>query len=181
MRVFARFVGAGLVVALTTGLVLGQDPPPPASDEIATITRAQIVITSLIGRAFTEDADLRARLDAFEDAQRQAMVARDPQTTARLARMAELEALHDDVTATDASPDVDALLAEGRTLRDALRGTAVEVRADPAVATAATDLLAALRPHFGNLAEVDPDLGAMVADDDLLLELLSVVRLVSRR
>jgi len=170
------------LAAFQAAAVRAQDQPsqPPVPDEIAAITRAQIIIMGLIGRAFTEDADLRARLDAFEEAQERAMVARNPQTAQRLARMAELEALHDQAVSTSGAPDANALLAEGRTLRDALRATAAEVRTDPSVAGAADALLAALRPHFGDLNDVDPDLGALVARDDLLLELLSVARLVSR-
>ena len=189
------FKYAPAVVAVGTACVLlgmplqAQDrlPPPPdpaalreaVPPQFTEISRVQAVLLQLLSRAFALNPGLHDLRRAFAEAQESAMVALDPATTGRLARMAELQRAHDDVAARDESPDVAALLDEGRQLRIALAATAAEARRQPAVAQAADALLAALRAQFAELDAIDPETVRLVSESDRLIDLISVIALVA--
>lgn len=176
---------AGAVVTIVVVSASAQDQPPPADSEAPRlpiamrypeIMQAQRALMRLMSEAFRIDEGLHELRAEFEEAQRKAMEALDPQTTQRLERLSELQAMHDDIVANQEFPDVDALLAEGRQLRRALQATAAEARRRPEVAKRASTLASALEARF---QQIDPESFQLLAQHDRWIEAVWAALLVS--
>ena len=120
----------------------------------AEVMRAQRVLTSLLSESLRLDPGLNKLREQFELTQREAMISLDPATTGRMQRMAELQTLYTDISATQQRPDVGALLNEGRQIQRQLQATAAEARKQPQVAAQATVFANALETRF---RQIDPE------------------------
>jgi hypothetical protein len=171
-----------LTVSLThSGPVIGQgtpgdsdDVPPAIRDHYVEIVRAQAVLVQ-IPRMIMQDEALKAEHLAFAEALERAMVALDPETTPRLERVGDLQR-----QAAAAPGSQEALLAEGRRLRDALLATAEKALNQPSVVAAAEPLVASLTAAFVQLENVDPETLSLVTDDELLLGSLTAMTIFGR-
>jgi hypothetical protein len=103
-------------------------------------------------------------------------VALDPATSGRLERMAELQAMYDEIATTEDRPDVGALLDEGRQLRRQLQATAVQARKQPEVAAQASAFADALEARF---RQIDPDSFEILARHEGWIEAVWAALLVS--
>ncbi len=178
----ALICAVAVSMAATAG---GQEQPPGENSESVResvmlrypeIIRAQQAVMSLLSRALSTDPGLDELRVEFEQAQAEAMVALDPLTTQRVERMAELQALYDQVVATEKTPDISTLLEEGRQLRKALQETAVQARRKPEVAKKADAFASALELRF---QQIDPEAFALLAPYDGWVEAVWAALLVS--
>ncbi|HSL16397.1 MAG TPA: hypothetical protein VLB51_00660 [Methylomirabilota bacterium] len=171
-----------LTVSLAhSGPVIGQGTPgdsdavPPAiRDHYAEIIRAQAVLVQ-VPRMIMQDEALKAQHLAFAEALEQAMVALEPETTRRLERVGDLQR-----QAAGAPGSQEALLDEGRRLRDALLATAEKALNQPSVVAAAEPLLASLTAAFEQLGGVDPQTLKIVTDEGLLLKSVTAMTVFGR-
>jgi hypothetical protein len=175
-------LAVALAVSLTQpGLVIGQgssgdsdDVPPGIREHYAEILRAQAVLLQ-IPQMIMQDETLRAQHQAFADALVQAMVALEPETTPRLERVGDLQR-----QAEGAPGSQEALLDEGRRLRDELLATADQALRRPSVLAAAEPLLASLTAAFEQLGGVDPQTLSIVTDEGLLLKSVTAMTVFGR-
>jgi hypothetical protein len=177
-RALAVGCAIGLTAALAT-IARGQssddsNPPGLKAEQYAQIMRAQAVLIEL-PQMFQRDAELEAQRAAFESALVAAMVALDPQTEQRLARLSELQ-----TQAMAGAADQKSLLVEGRELRDALLATAAQARRQPSVAALAEPLIEALKSTVEELDSVDADTRRLVTEGDLLISVVTTMSVLSR-
>jgi hypothetical protein len=183
-RFALQLVVAAVAVAVGLAFVIpanGQEStdgsgkmPPDIREHYIGIMRAQAVLLQ-IPPMIMGDETIKAQHTAFADALVEAMVAQDGETTRRLERVGELQ------RQTEAAPGgQDALLEEGRRLRDALLATADQVLDRPAVAAAAEPLVASLTAEIEQLEGVGPDTLRIVTDEELLLNSVTAMTVFSR-
>jgi hypothetical protein len=177
-----QLLSAACVFGVASGVTVGaQDQSPPALDaatlppHIAEVTRAHSVLMQLIARSFAIDPRLDGLRVTFEQARDAAMLARDPQTARRIARLAEIETAYNQAMTSPGPPDVSALVREGLDLQQAVASTAEAVRSQPAVAEAADVYGRALRTAFTTLESIDPDMVRRIVAIDELVDLVSAV------
>ena len=183
-RCHGRFVPNLVAVSfiLTAGLtcgapVFGQgsgEMPPEIREHYPTIIRAQAVLIQ-IPQMIMQDQALRAEHLAFGDALVEAMIAQDADTARRLERFDDLQ------RQAESSPgSQDALLQEGRRLRDTLLATAAIALSRPVVSAAAEPLIASLTEAFERLEGVDSETLSIVTDKELLLETVTAMTVFGR-
>lgn len=181
-RTFFTFICA--VAMLAPGVALAQRQPPGSDSgagaddpmvKYAEVLRAQRALAGLLTEAFEVDPGLTELRAGFEKAQREAMVALDPETSSRLDRMSELRDLYHGAMETERAPDIASLLAEGRQLQRALQKTAVEARKQPAVAAKAGALAEALETRF---RQIDPEAFQLLEAHDGWIEAVWAALLV---
>ena len=171
-----------LTAGLTCGApVFGQssntgngEMPPELEEHYAAIIRAQAVLIQ-VPQMIMQDEALKAEHLAFGEALMEAMIAQDAETTRRLGRFDDLQ------RQAESSPGgQDALLQEGRQLRDALLATAASALSRPTVIAAAKPLIASLTTAFEQLEGVDSETLSIVTDEKLLLEAVTTMTVFGR-
>jgi hypothetical protein len=134
--------------------------PQDAQQQNAEAYRMRMQVMEMLHRVLS-NPDVRERQETFVAALNKAMVALEPETTRRKARMVELESQHD----RGATDGAEALLQEGREILRALRATEARALREPSMANDVATFAADLRAR---LMEIDPDMTQLVARDNEL-------------
>lgn len=168
-----------VAAAVLGGSVAAQEPADPNSaaewslqemrERAAEFVADQTRLHDLLNRVFVENSGLEEELEALEAAYVDAMVALDPETAERRARLRGLEDAYTSAVLADDTTAVRTLVDEGVELLHELEATADEAAGQPDLAR---EIEAFRTTVVARLTAIDPDAPRLLERHDAVAALI---------